>query len=227
MASGMNVDGIHGEQDKQERQGGDDVERPQRREEDSPVLREPLAEDESSGVAEFVAPFLAVRDEVLWTAIAQLEFDKEGPSTGKQQVFLELGSGDGRACIYAAKTLGLRCIGLEIDQELREKAEADAEKQGVGHLCEFRDEDIMKQEWAQPAYYKGADLKAVFVHLLPEAHAELEQPLLALGCPLILVRFSLPNASPAKSGPGWDIYNWRRREGSASEREELMSLFAM
>ena len=143
---------------KQDNQGGDDKETAKRRgeESDDPVQRGPLAEDSgtrssSSSAAEFVAPFLAVRDDVLWTAIAQLEIEKERPSSERKQVFLDLGSGDGRACIYAAKTLGLRCIGLEIDQELREKAEANAQKQGVGHLCDFRDEDIMRQEWTQPA----------------------------------------------------------------------------
>ncbi len=62
----------------------------------------------------------------------------------KGDVVYDLGSGDGRIVIRAAKKYGVRAVGIEMDRLLLDKARKDAKAAGVGHLVEFRAEDAMK-----------------------------------------------------------------------------------
>jgi len=57
-------------------------------------------------------------------------------------VVYDLGSGDGRMVILAAKEFGARGVGVEIDPELVRKARRKAEQAGVSHLVEFRRGDL-------------------------------------------------------------------------------------
>jgi cyclopropane fatty-acyl-phospholipid synthase-like methyltransferase len=59
-------------------------------------------------------------------------------------VVYDLGSGDGRVVIRAAKKYGARGVGIEMDQSLLDKARKAAEAEGVSHLVEFRAEDALK-----------------------------------------------------------------------------------
>jgi cyclopropane fatty-acyl-phospholipid synthase-like methyltransferase len=62
----------------------------------------------------------------------------------KGDVVYDLGSGDGRIVIRAAKKYGVRAEGIEMDRLLLAKARQDAKAAGVSHLVEFRAEDAMK-----------------------------------------------------------------------------------
>jgi cyclopropane fatty-acyl-phospholipid synthase-like methyltransferase len=64
----------------------------------------------------------------------------------KGDVVYDLGSGDGRIVIRAAKKYGVKAIGIEMDQLLLAKARKDAKAAGVSHLVEFRAEDAMKTD---------------------------------------------------------------------------------
>jgi cyclopropane fatty-acyl-phospholipid synthase-like methyltransferase len=59
----------------------------------------------------------------------------------KDDLLYDLGSGDGRIVIQAAKQYGTRGIGIDMNPELVEKARANAEKEGVSQLVEFRAAD--------------------------------------------------------------------------------------
>lgn len=56
-------------------------------------------------------------------------------------VLYDMGSGDGRIVIEAAKKFGIRGIGVDLNSELVAQARANAVKEGVGHLVEFRAQD--------------------------------------------------------------------------------------
>jgi len=62
----------------------------------------------------------------------------------KGDVVYDLGSGDGRIVIRAAKKYGVRAVGIEMDRLQLAKARKDAKAAGVSHLVEFRAEDAMK-----------------------------------------------------------------------------------
>src|SRR5919108_2345703 len=61
----------------------------------------------------------------------------------KADVIYDLGSGDGRIIIRAAKKYGARGVGVEMDQTLVDKAQKSAQAEGVSHLVEFRVEDAL------------------------------------------------------------------------------------
>lgn len=62
----------------------------------------------------------------------------------KGDVVYDLGSGDGRIVIRAAKKYGVRAVGIEMDRLLLAKARKDAKAAGVSRRVEFRAEDAMK-----------------------------------------------------------------------------------
>jgi cyclopropane fatty-acyl-phospholipid synthase-like methyltransferase len=61
-------------------------------------------------------------------------------------VVYDLGSGDGRIVIRAAKKYGARAVGIEMDSTLLAKARQAAKAEGVEHLVEFRAEDALKAD---------------------------------------------------------------------------------
>jgi precorrin-6B methylase 2 len=65
---------------------------------------------------------------------------------GEGDVVYDLGSGDGRIVIRAAKKYGVRAVGIEADRTLIEKAQTAAEAEGVSHLVEFRAEDALRAD---------------------------------------------------------------------------------
>ncbi|HXV80774.1 MAG TPA: class I SAM-dependent methyltransferase [Candidatus Binatia bacterium] len=64
----------------------------------------------------------------------------------KADVIYDLGSGDGRIVIRAAKKYGARGVGIETDRTLIDKARKSARAEGVSHLVEFRAEDALKTD---------------------------------------------------------------------------------
>lgn len=64
----------------------------------------------------------------------------------KDDVVCDLGSGDGRIVIAAAKRYGARGVGVEIDPALIREARQNADSAGVGHLVEFRQGDLFQAD---------------------------------------------------------------------------------
>lgn len=61
----------------------------------------------------------------------------------RDDIVYDLGSGDGRILITAARKYGARGVGFEIDPELIQKARENARAAGVEHLVEFRQQDLL------------------------------------------------------------------------------------
>lgn len=70
----------------------------------------------------------------------------EMAEVNERDVVYDLGSGDGRIVIRAAKRYGARGVGIEMDRELVEQARAKAREEGVSHLVEFRVEDALQTD---------------------------------------------------------------------------------
>lgn len=83
----------------------------------------------------------------------------------KGDVVYDLGSGDGRIVIRAAKKYGARGVGVEIDPDLVQRSRAKAKDEGVGPLVEFREEDALTVD-VSPA-------TVVTLYMLPEFNAKL------------------------------------------------------
>jgi SAM-dependent methyltransferase len=63
-------------------------------------------------------------------------------------VVYDLGSGDGRIVIAAAKTYGARGVGVELDPELIKTATKNARKAGVADKVTFRQADLFKTDFS-------------------------------------------------------------------------------
>lgn len=59
----------------------------------------------------------------------------------KGDVIYDLGCGDGRILIHAAKKYGTRGVGIDLDPQRVAEAKQKATEEGVSHLLEFRAED--------------------------------------------------------------------------------------
>jgi cyclopropane fatty-acyl-phospholipid synthase-like methyltransferase len=80
-------------------------------------------------------------------------------------VIYDLGSGDGRILIQAAKRYGVKGVGLEIDADLVQKAKDNAFKEKVDDLVEFRMQDALTVDVSSAT--------VVTLYMLPEFNAKL------------------------------------------------------
>src|ERR1043166_8836598 len=80
-------------------------------------------------------------------------------------VVYDLGSGDGRIIIEAAKRYGIRGVGIEIDPDLVAKARNNAFREQVEHLVEFRAQDALT--------VNVSEATVVTLYMLPEFNAKL------------------------------------------------------
>src|ERR1044071_4076649 len=60
----------------------------------------------------------------------------------KGDVLYDLGSGDGRIPVTAAKKFGIRAVGVDIDPQRIAEANENARRNGVTGLVQFRQEDL-------------------------------------------------------------------------------------
>jgi SAM-dependent methyltransferase len=85
---------------------------------------------------------------------------------GRDDVVYDLGCGDGRMVIAAAKTYLARGVGIEIDQKLVEECKANARREGVEGITRFLCMDATKAHIA--------DATVLVLYLLPESLEVLE-----------------------------------------------------
>ena len=88
----------------------------------------------------------------------------------KGDVLYDLGSGDGRIPITAAKLYGVRAVGIDIDPARIAEAQENAKKAGVTHLVEFRQADLFLSDFREAS--------VVTLYLLPELNVKLRPRLL-------------------------------------------------
>ena len=87
----------------------------------------------------------------------------------KGDVVYDMGSGDGRIVIAAAKK-GARAVGFEIDGDLVKESRENIRKAGVQNLAEVRQQDILTVDFS-PA-------SVVTMYLLPDVNLKLKPNLL-------------------------------------------------
>lgn len=75
----------------------------------------------------------------------------------KTDVLFDLGSGDGRIPIAAAKQYGVRAVGIDIDPKLVEEATEAAKREGVDNLVTFRLGDMFAAD------LRGATVVALYL----------------------------------------------------------------
>jgi cyclopropane fatty-acyl-phospholipid synthase-like methyltransferase len=104
------------------------------------------------------APYVQTPPEVVRVMLELAE-------VSSQDVLYDLGSGDGRIVIAAAKQCGARAVGFELDTELIDEARAKAAAAGVSARVQFIKQDFFDADLS-PA-------TVVTLYLLPEVNREL------------------------------------------------------
>jgi ribosomal protein L11 methylase PrmA len=123
----------------------------------------------------------------------------------KGDVLYDLGSGDGRIAITAARKYGVRATGIDIDPERIKEANENAKKAGVANLVTFKQEDLFKAD------FKNATV--ITLYLLPDLNVKLRPRLwaeLKPGTRIVSHQFEMGDWKPEKKLElnGRTIYYW-------------------
>jgi protein-L-isoaspartate O-methyltransferase len=134
----------------------------------------------------------------------------------KSDILYDLGSGDGRIVIQAAKKYGAKAVGIEYDAKLVDQARAEAKKEGVEHLVEFRHQDVF-----------NADISAatvVTIYMLPSFNARLRPVLekqLEPGTRVVAHDYPVEGWKPAK----WEEMPLRDTRPSVAPHNHILYLY--
>lgn len=136
----------------------------------------------------------------------------------KGDVVYDLGSGDGRIVVTAAKKYGVKAVGFEIDPERIKESHENIRKAGVGNLVEIREQDIRTVDLS-PA-------SVLTMYLLPEVNLMIRPNIwkqMKSGSRVVSHDFDMADWKPVKTESikdrsGWDhsLYLWRVSEKDAS-----------
>lgn len=129
----------------------------------------------------------------------------------KNDVVYDLGCGDGRLVITAAKKHGARGVGIDIDSERIAESKANARQAGVEHLVSFRLADAMDTDVSEAT--------VVTLYLLSSSNLKLRPALtrqLKPGARIVSHAFGMGDWEPEKSldyqdanGSTRRLYLWR------------------
>ena len=138
---------------------------------------------------------------------------------------IDLGSGDGRIAIAAAKKFGARSMGVEYNPDMVALSNREAQRQGVADKVKFVKADIFETDFSQATI--------ITMYLLPDLNLKLQPKILDQkpGTRVVSHQFNMgewqPDETanidnrlahlwivPAKAGGSWSL----RIEGSARER---------
>ena len=125
---------------------------------------------------------------------------------GRSDVLYDLGCGDGRIVITAAKERGARGVGVDIDPQRIAEANENAQKAGVQDRVQFRQGDLFKADFS-PA-------TVVTLYLLPDINKKLRPQLwrqLKVGTRVVSHAFDMGDEWPPERMERVDfktIYSW-------------------
>ncbi len=113
---------------------------------------------------------------------------------GRNDVVYDLGSGDGRLVIAAARDFGARGVGVEIDPRLVAQSVESARRAGVGDRVTFREQDLFQTDLA--------DATVVTLYLSPALNLRLRPKLLRelrAGARIVSHDFDMGDWPPARA----------------------------
>lgn len=123
---------------------------------------------------------------------------------GEGDVVFDLGCGDGRLVVAAAKRGAARAVGVDIDPERIAEARANVEEAGVGDRARIVEGDLFEMDLSQAS--------VVTLYLLPELNLRLRPKLLALkpGTRIVSHAFSMGDWKPdrVEQVEGRTVYFW-------------------
>ena len=95
-------------------------------------------------------------------------------AVGPNDVVYDLGSGDGRIVITAAKEWGARGVGIELDGKLVQESRQNAKRAGVADRTSFREGDVFKADLHDATVVTMYLLTSLVERLQPKLYSELK-----------------------------------------------------
>src|SRR6476619_3705531 len=92
----------------------------------------------------------------------------------KNDVVYDLGSGDGRIPITAAKTYGARAVGIDIDPQRIREANENLKIAGVGDRVKFLNQDLFTTDISEATVVTLYLLPSLNLRLIPKLNRELK-----------------------------------------------------
>lgn len=123
----------------------------------------------------------------------------------RADVVVDLGSGDGRIPIAAARDFGARGVGVELDSSLVEAARCSARVAGLEKRVEFRHQDLFLADLREATVVTLFLLPEVNRKLAPRLRAELRP-----GTRIVSHRFGLGDWQPDRTieADGHPLFLW-------------------
>jgi predicted RNA methylase len=123
----------------------------------------------------------------------------------KNDVVYDLGSGDGRIPITAAKTYGARAVGIDIDPVRIREANENLKAAGVGDRVKFLQEDLFTTDISEATVVTLYLLPTLNLKLLPRLNSQLKP-----GTRVVSHSFDMGSAKPLETlnVNGRTIYYW-------------------
>jgi precorrin-6B methylase 2 len=151
------------------------------------------------------------RPDVIFVPTPQEVVDKmlELARVTKDDVVYDLGCGDGRIVVTAAKKFGCRAFGFDVDPERIQESKENVEKNGVGHLATIEQKDIFTLDLSKA--------NVVTLYLLPSLNVKLIPQLEKLkpGSRIVSHDFDMQGVTPDQTvtvdgdgGYGHTVYLW-------------------
>ena len=142
--------------------------------------------------------------DVVWVPTSQLLVDKmlDMAKVTSQDYVIDLGSGDGRTVITAAKR-GARALGIEYNPDMVELSRRNAVAAGVGDKATFMKADIFESDFSQAT--------VITMFLLPQINLRLRPKILDLkpGTRVVSNTFTMDEWMPDQSETiGGDCSSW-------------------
>lgn len=133
---------------------------------------------------------------------------------GERDIVWDLGSGDGRIVIAAARDFRARGVGYEIDRQLVELARRNARRAGVADRAVFIERDLFTLGFSAPS--------VVTMYLLPEFNLKLRPLLLAQmkpGSRVVSHEWDMGEWSPDET---LTVYNEEKPHGTSREHRVFL-----
>ena len=132
---------------------------------------------------------------------AMLKLAKVGPN----DVVYDLGSGDGRIPITAAKTYGARGVGIDIDPQRIREANENLKTAAVGDKVKFLNQDLFTTPIGEATVVTLYLLPSLNLKLLPKLNAELKP-----GTRIVSHAFDMGDIKPQQTlnVNGRTVYFW-------------------
>lgn len=124
----------------------------------------------------FAQTATAPRLDVPFVPTPQEVVDKmlELAKVGKGDFLIDLGSGDGRIPVTAAKQYGVRALGVDLNPQRIKEANERAKEAGVTDLVEFRQQDLFETDLSKADVLTMYLLPSVNLKLRPKIMKEMK-----------------------------------------------------